>query len=71
MLKTFIDGRGWRYCVMANKFRPLYKAHYLTENCDWRGVPGLPWRDNFQAAQEDLDHLAAKSGWSEILENAG
>ena len=62
--KVYIDARGWRYRVMPGLGEHYFKGRYNTpEGSGWHGMRQLPWRDNADAAQVDLDLLAQERGW--------
>lgn len=62
---TFEDDRGYRYFIRSGLGDVGYKAFYT--------VPGKAkkrscqvfkeWRENFAAAQEDLNRVAKERGW--------
>ena len=56
MGKKYIDERGWRYQVRYRK----------PGSASWRCVAALPWRQTEEAAQGDLDQMAAKKGWTKM-----
>lgn len=68
-MKKYIDDRGWKYQVMSGLGPNTYKARYQKpDKCGtngWHCVKNLPWQNTPEAAQADLDQLAAKKGWKQ------
>lgn len=69
--KAYIDHRGWKYQVMSglggNTFKARYQKPDRQGNVGWKGLITVPWYGSREAAQADLDRLAAKKGWKEWL----
>jgi len=64
-VKTYIDKRGWIYKVDTGN--GYYRAKYKTVwPGTWMGVKILPWREEFDEAQADLNRLAKEKGWEEL-----
>jgi len=71
--RCYIDQRGWQYRVMEGLGDNTYKARYhKPENHTdgWHCVRTLPWRDNIEDAQRDLDAYAKKHHMTEVESNA-
>lgn len=72
MPEKYIDSRGWKYQVMGGLGTNAYKARYQRPekrgNIGWKGLAGVPWRQSREAAQADLDQMAARKGWKEWQE---
>lgn len=68
-VKSYIDNRGWKYKVMGGIGTDSFKARYQkpekTGTAGWKGLASVPWRDNFDDAQTDLNNLAQQKGWAE------
>lgn len=68
-VKSYKDERGWKYKVMSGIGGDTFKARYQKPDKHgdngWRGLAALPWRDNFDEAQADLNAYAKKKGWVE------
>ena len=68
-VKCYIDERGWKYRVMCGIGNGSFKARYQKPekvgSSGWKGVTSLPWKDNFDAVQSDLNKLAQHNGWEE------
>lgn len=68
-VKSYIDQRGWKYKVMGGISQDSFKARYQKSekngSTGWKGVAAVPWQKTFDAAQADLNALAAAKGWSE------
>ena len=55
------DSRGWRYKVMPGLGHERVKARYNKPGSSgWDCVRTLPWRDNPEAAENDLTEYAGK-----------
>lgn len=55
------DSRGWRYKVMPGLGHEQFKARYNKPGSSgWHCVRILPWRDNPEAAENDLTEYAGK-----------
>ena len=71
--KQYVDNRGRRYRVMrhrADSTIPTYRARYCKPGEDkWWGVLELPIRALETNAQEDLDKMAKREGWTEISDD--
>ena len=67
--KKYLDKRGWKYQVMPGISANSYKARYQKPDKHgldgWKCLAKLPWRKTTEEAQDDLDRLAEKKGWSE------
>ena len=62
--KTYIDERGWKYCVMPGLGGDTFKARYLKPgSTSWKCAASLPWRSSADEAQADLDRMAQEKGW--------
>lgn len=63
----YIDQRGWKYKVMSGIGQDRFKARYQKPEKHglegWKGVSSVPWREDFDSAQKDLNELANKKGW--------
>ena len=71
--KIYRDSRGWKYKVMAGINCVSWKGRYQKPDRDdpyigWKCMRQLPWRNSKADAQADLDRLAEKNGWTEMLE---
>lgn len=65
--RAYTDNRGWRYQVQPGLGGHPYKAMYQKPGqYGWHSVKGLPWRDNPELAQSDLDEYAKKKGMTEV-----
>ena len=69
--RCYIDSRGWKYRVMPGRFRAdKQKAHCYDPGFmkmpGWYDVKSLPWRDNIEEAQRDLDEYAKKHHMTEV-----
>lgn len=66
--KYYADSRGNKYCVKGGIKMGAWKAsrQKASHNGEdgWKSISKVPWRRNFDEAQEDLDKLAQKCGWS-------
>lgn len=64
-VKIYEDNRGWQYFVRGgigvSHFKVFYRKPGKPDN--GHGYKTLPWRDNFDEAQTDLNTLARKKGW--------
>ena len=59
--KTYEDSRGWLYRVMTGVGESNYKARYRKPGtCSWKCCRTLPWQRTAEAAQTDLDKMAAR-----------
>lgn len=69
MIKNYIDSRGWKYAVLPGLGENTFKARVQKAEkhgaVGWKCVAALPWRKTREAAQADLDKLAAQKGWTE------
>jgi len=67
-VKTYADGRGWRYKAMGGIGGDCFKARYNKTGKDsWKGMNNLEWRKTFDEAQRDLNAMAKTKGWEEIV----
>jgi hypothetical protein len=67
-VKTYIDQRGWLYQVMPGLGENNYKARYKKPGkSGWKCMANLEWRKSFDEAQSDLNALAEKKGWKEVM----
>lgn len=68
-VKKYIDKRGWKYKVMSgisgNTFKARYQKPEKNGSIGWKGLHTVPWRDNFDQAQADLNAYAKEKGWEE------
>lgn len=71
-VKTYVDGRGWKYKVMGGISENTFKARYQRPekhgDTGWKCLASVPWRNTFEEAQEDLDRHAKARGWRERVE---
>lgn len=68
-VKTYIDKRGWKYKVMPGLGENNFKARYQKPGkTGWKCMKNLNWKKSFDEAQSDLNIMAKKKGWNEILE---
>lgn len=66
-VKNYIDERGWRYKVMGGIGQGTYKTRYKKpDSYSWKCISKLPWRENFDRAQRDLNLLAKSKKWNEV-----
>lgn len=68
MGKMYIDQRGWKYKVLPGLGENTFKARYCKPGkTGYHCCQRFPWRDSIEAAQVDLDNVAALRGWREII----
>lgn len=66
-VKTYRDSRGWEYFVRSGIGGDTYKTFYRKPGKESsRGWRPVPWRDNFDDAQIDLNVEADIRGWEEV-----
>ena len=64
---TWTDKRGWKYRVMSgigNTYKGRYQDNQHSGQTGWKGMRQLPWRENFDEAQEDLNKYASSKNWT-------
>ena len=63
----YIDDRGWLYKVMPGLGSNTYKGRYQKPGrSSWKCMTNLSWQSDSEAAQADLDTLAADKGWKVV-----
>lgn len=71
-VKNYIDKRGWKYKVMSgisgNTFKARYQKPEKSGSSGWKGLTTVPWRDNFDDAQADLNAYAKQKDMNEWTE---
>lgn len=67
-VKKYTDQRGWKYKVMSGLGESNYKARYQKPGkSGWKCMKNLDWKKSFDEAQSDLNVMAEKKGWKEIV----
>lgn len=68
-VKIYEDERGWRYFVRAQVGLHSYRTFYLKagQSGNGRSYKTLPWQGSFDKAQADLNALAARKHWKEVI----
>lgn len=60
----FIDKNGWKYKVMPDAYGTHFKARRQPPRShgerDWRAVPELGWKTEYDDAQRELNRFAAR-----------
>lgn len=65
-MTEYIDKRGWKFRVMHG-FGDVWKAIYNKPGKpSWKGVAVLPWRENREDAEHDLEAYAASHGMKKV-----
>lgn len=71
-VKSYIDERGCKYKVMSgigdNTFKARHQKPEKKGSDGWHCLKALPWRNDFDEAQSDLNLYAKEKGWREYQE---